>query len=124
VLVVEETGFLKKGRMSAGVARVYAETAGRAENGADGTAVIVTFAISAPGSRRTFPARPGGGPASAAPPSELGLSALHRQLRAALVITLKRSRPRRRHPARRRLQPGRGRQVAQRAGCPARQLPA
>src|SRR5690348_1285734 len=32
VLVVDETGFLKKGRMSAGVARQYTGTAGRVEN--------------------------------------------------------------------------------------------
>ena len=32
VLAVDETGFLKKGRMSAGVARMYAGTAGRVEN--------------------------------------------------------------------------------------------
>ncbi len=33
VLVVDETGFLKKGAMSAGVARQYSGTAGRIENG-------------------------------------------------------------------------------------------
>src|SRR5258706_9393836 len=32
VLAVDETGFLKKGRMSAGVARQYTGTAGRGEN--------------------------------------------------------------------------------------------
>src|ERR1700733_9231635 len=32
VLVVDETGFLKKGAMSAGVARMYTGTAGRVEN--------------------------------------------------------------------------------------------
>jgi SRSO17 transposase len=32
VLIVDETGFLKKGRMSAGVARQYSGTAGRVEN--------------------------------------------------------------------------------------------
>jgi SRSO17 transposase len=32
VLAVHETGFLKKGRMPAGVARMYAGTAGRVEN--------------------------------------------------------------------------------------------
>jgi SRSO17 transposase len=32
VLAVDETGFLKKGRMSAGVARQYTGTAGRIEN--------------------------------------------------------------------------------------------
>src|ERR1700677_3794282 len=32
VLAVDETGFLKKGRMSAGVARMYTGTAGRGEN--------------------------------------------------------------------------------------------
>jgi SRSO17 transposase len=33
VLVVDETGVLKKGRHSAGVARPYRGTAGRVENG-------------------------------------------------------------------------------------------
>jgi SRSO17 transposase len=32
VLAVDETGFLKKGRTSAGVARMYTGTAGRIEN--------------------------------------------------------------------------------------------
>jgi SRSO17 transposase len=32
VLVVDETGFLKKGKKSAGVARQYSGTAGRREN--------------------------------------------------------------------------------------------
>ncbi len=32
VLAVDETGFLKKGKMSAGVARMYSGTAGRVEN--------------------------------------------------------------------------------------------
>ena len=32
VLVVDETGFLKKGNQSAGVARQYSGTAGRVEN--------------------------------------------------------------------------------------------
>jgi len=32
VLAVDETGFLKKRRMAAGVARVYTATAGRVEN--------------------------------------------------------------------------------------------
>ena len=32
VLVIDETGFLKKGRHSAGVARQYSGTAGRIEN--------------------------------------------------------------------------------------------
>ena len=32
VLAVDETGFLKKGRMSADVARMYTGTAGRVEN--------------------------------------------------------------------------------------------
>ena len=32
VLAVDETGFIKKGRMSAGVARMYTGTAGRVEN--------------------------------------------------------------------------------------------
>src|SRR3712207_4569036 len=36
VLVVDETGFVKKGRHSAGVARQYSETAGRIENSQTG----------------------------------------------------------------------------------------
>jgi len=32
VLIPDETGFLKKGRMSAGVARQYSGSAGRIEN--------------------------------------------------------------------------------------------
>jgi SRSO17 transposase len=32
VLIIDETGFLKKGKMSAGVARQYSGTAGRIEN--------------------------------------------------------------------------------------------
>jgi len=36
VLAVDETGFLKKGRMSAGVARQYTGTAGRVENAQSG----------------------------------------------------------------------------------------
>jgi SRSO17 transposase len=32
VMVIDETGFLKKGRHSAGVARQYSGTAGRVEN--------------------------------------------------------------------------------------------
>jgi SRSO17 transposase len=42
VLVVDETGFLKKGRMSAGVARMYTGTAGRVENCQVG--VFLTYA--------------------------------------------------------------------------------
>src|SRR4029077_6119188 len=37
VLVADETGFLKKGRMSAGVQRQYSGTAGRTENCQIGT---------------------------------------------------------------------------------------
>ena len=44
VLVVDETGFLKKGRMSAGVARMYTGTAGRVENCQVG--VFLTYAAS------------------------------------------------------------------------------
>src|ERR687885_343458 len=42
VLVIDETGFLKKGRMSAGVARQYSGTAGRVENVQIG--VFLTYA--------------------------------------------------------------------------------
>jgi SRSO17 transposase len=42
VLVVDETGFLKKGQHSAGVARQYSGTAGRIENGQIG--VFLTYA--------------------------------------------------------------------------------
>ena len=45
VLAVDETGFLKKGRMSAGVARMYTGTAGRVEN--------CQVGVFAPTSRRT-----------------------------------------------------------------------
>ena len=51
VLAVDETGFLKKGRMSAGVARQYTGTAGRVEN----CQVGVFLAYAAPdGSRALF----------------------------------------------------------------------
>jgi SRSO17 transposase len=36
VLIADETGFLKKGRMSAGVQRQYSGTAGRVENSSRG----------------------------------------------------------------------------------------
>lgn len=42
VVVIDETGFLKKGRMSAGVARQYSGTAGRVENAQIG--VFLTYA--------------------------------------------------------------------------------
>src|ERR687885_688254 len=42
VVVLDETGFLKKGRMSAGVARQYSGTAGRIENAQIG--VFLTYA--------------------------------------------------------------------------------
>jgi SRSO17 transposase len=42
VIVIDETGFLKKGRMSAGVARQYSGTAGRIENAQIG--VFLTYA--------------------------------------------------------------------------------
>lgn len=42
VVVIDETGFLKKGRMSAGVARQYSGTAGRIENSQIG--VFLTYA--------------------------------------------------------------------------------
>ena len=44
VLAVDETGFLKKGRMSAGVARQYTGTAGRIENAQVG--VFLAYAAS------------------------------------------------------------------------------
>lgn len=49
VLVVDETGFLKKGRKSAGVARQYSGTAGRVEN-----CQIGVFLGYAAGAGRTF----------------------------------------------------------------------
>jgi SRSO17 transposase len=52
VLIVDETGFLKKGKRSAGVARQYSGTAGRIENAQIG--VFLTYST-APG--RTFLAR-------------------------------------------------------------------
>ncbi len=59
VLAVDETGFLKKGRMSAGVARQYTGTAGRVEN----SQVGVFLAYAAPGWRTarsgcSWPTRP------------------------------------------------------------------
>ena len=51
VLVVDETGFLKKGRHSVGVARQYSGTAGRVEN----CQVGVFWSWSYPGSVDTFP---------------------------------------------------------------------
>ena len=50
VLAVDETGFLKKGRMSAGVARQYTGTAGRVENAQVG----VFLAYAAPDGRRAL----------------------------------------------------------------------
>ena len=50
VLAVDETGFLKKGRMSAGVARMYTGTAGRVEN----CQVGVFLAYAAPGGSRAL----------------------------------------------------------------------
>jgi SRSO17 transposase len=50
VLAVDETGFLKKGRMSAGVARQYTGTAGRIEN----CQVGVFLAYAAPGGSRAL----------------------------------------------------------------------
>jgi SRSO17 transposase len=50
VLAVDETGFLKKGRMSAGVARMYTGTAGRVENGQVG----VFLAYAAPDGARAL----------------------------------------------------------------------
>ena len=58
VLAVDETGFLKKGRMSAGVARMYAGTAGRVEN----CQVGVFLAYATPG-RVAGADRPGAVPA-------------------------------------------------------------
>src|SRR5258706_6950673 len=50
VLAVDETGFLKKGRMSAGVARQYTGTAGRVENAQAG----VFLAYAAPDGSRAL----------------------------------------------------------------------
>jgi SRSO17 transposase len=50
VLAVDETGFLKKGRMSAGVARQYTAAAGRVEN----CQVGVFLAYCAPGGGRAL----------------------------------------------------------------------
>jgi SRSO17 transposase len=50
VLVADETGFLKKGRMSAGVARQYTGTAGRVENAQVG----VFLAYAAPDGSRAL----------------------------------------------------------------------
>ena len=50
VLVCDETGFLKKGRMSAGVARQYSGTAGRVEN----CQVGVFLAYATPGGGRAL----------------------------------------------------------------------
>ena len=50
VLVADETGFLKKGKMSAGVARQYTGTAGRVEN----CQVGVFLAYAAPGGSRAL----------------------------------------------------------------------
>jgi len=50
VLVADETGFLKKGRMSAGVQRQYTGTAGRVENAQVG----VFLAYAAPGGSRAL----------------------------------------------------------------------
>ncbi len=50
VLAVDETGFLKKGKMSAGVARQYTGTAGRVEN----CQVGVFLAYAAPGGSRAL----------------------------------------------------------------------
>jgi SRSO17 transposase len=49
VLIIDETGFLKKGTRSAGVARQYSGTAGRIENCQIG--VFLTYATAA---GRTF----------------------------------------------------------------------
>ncbi len=53
VLAVDETGFLKKGRMSAGVARQYTGTAGRIEN----SQVGVFLAYAAPDGSRALTGR-------------------------------------------------------------------
>ena len=58
VLAVDETGFLKKGRMSAGVARMYTGTAGRIEN-----AQVGVFAGLCHPGRQPGPDRPGAVPA-------------------------------------------------------------
>lgn len=53
VLVADETGFIKKGRMSAGVARQYTGTAGQVENAQVG----VFLAHAAPGGSRAASTR-------------------------------------------------------------------
>jgi SRSO17 transposase len=59
VLAVDETGFLKKGRMSAGVARQYTGTAGRVENAQVGVFLAYARAGREPGNDRpgAVPAR-------------------------------------------------------------------
>ena len=52
VLAVDETGFLKKGRMSAGVARMYTGTAGRVENCQVGVFAAYVDAGRGPGADR------------------------------------------------------------------------
>jgi SRSO17 transposase len=77
VLVVDETGFLKKGRHSAGVARQYSGTAGRIENVQIG--VFLAYASRrghAPIDRRLYTC-PGPGPmtrSAAVPPRSRGMS--------------------------------------------------
>ena len=54
VLVVDETGFLKKGTKSAGVARQYSGTAGRIENCQVGVFLAYATGAGAPAVGRTF----------------------------------------------------------------------
>jgi SRSO17 transposase len=54
VLVVDETGFLKKGTKSAGVARQYSGTAGRIENSQVGVFLAYATGAGAPATGRTF----------------------------------------------------------------------
>ena len=64
VLAVDETGFLKKGRMSAGVARQYTGTAGRVENCQVGV-FLAYCRRTGPGAdrpRAVHPEEMGGGP--------------------------------------------------------------
>jgi SRSO17 transposase len=54
VLIVDETGFLKKGTKSAGVARQYSGTAGRIENSQVGVFLAYATGAGAPAVGRTF----------------------------------------------------------------------
>src|SRR3954464_9143646 len=61
VLVVDETGFLKKGTKSAGVARQYSGTAGRSRTARSGSSSVTPPAAGAPSWTASFTC-PGSGP--------------------------------------------------------------